>query len=798
MRTRGWASEAEITQLANSFGVRIRIVACDAEGNQLYPYVVGIGGPLFAIRRQGNHYDAIAPDGSIIQILGDGNCGFAAFFRVVTGRIPESAEVAGLREMAVVGLGDDDIAIIMNAADDQDADLARALGGQANKTVNGQVADSGTDELEGQLAFKGSVHRFGGEAGRYRLGELPELTEEESILFDHIDWAEMEAQDDARQDVAGERIAIDVEGMDDAMDEEAGERIAVDVEGVDDAMDEEAGERIAIDVEGMDDAMDEEAGARIAIDVEGMDDAMDEEAGERIAIDVEGMDDAMDEEAGERIAIDVEGMDDAMDDLVVGGGQPMPQGGPALLQAPAADDALPEIEGESAGEELLDLIAALTDLSGNVGTEGHNNAGGQLAGEVFEQVVNGWFGSQGDILLSGISDAGQALADGAAIGIVIAKALKTLRDDESSPAQRVGARLELVQATARFASAAGKLTGGTYHALSADSSIASSPDFESVFDFAATGGDSIATDAKLVGDVGGAMASVLGIGLTVVKLVDEVQSGELLKGGSSEATGRIALRGLKLLSGAGGSAKAIGLIVGQIQGGGQIASGFGGAAFDAVSTNVVPGLGAAVAAANVVRQSYLIHKLRKRIQVLTLEIDSGRHAGGDVEAMQFILENITKRIKRAAIDIGTDLVAAAGSIVQASGVGAGPGMALSVGSSATKLGFAGHRAAKQSLRNRSAKKRQEQGKHESYADWEARQKSKTGGRGVKARLNRAITMNWSKSTEKKARRYLEMAQRILAMDSDQIFRTMGLKKKHLDVKSRSDKLDVIVDALRRR
>ncbi len=750
--------------LCRAFGVRLRIYFFDAEG-RMHSFVVGGAGAIYSVLQSGRHYDAVGPDGRVIRIRGDGSCAFAAFFRSVMGRYPSADEIAHLREHAAENLGDEEIAAMIGAVDDDEAEMG-GLGAALEQPQpdEREPASQPASEPRAESAAPGGL----GVLDDVELRSLQDLVTAvgADALIEALDHPSPE-DDEAPESSAS---ADDWSALE--------EELRVIVEEFDQWLAEHDGEFER-------QVPPPERGGRIleADDSESEDEGAEESEG---AV----------EETIEPIRRPGGPPDDDGD-----GGPPGRPSRPGLPPRPVPGADRTTVIGQPAPlDEIVGAVGAASDLTGFVGTEGSNNAGQNVAGDVFKHLVDDWLGSQGDILMSGISDAGgAAFADAPAVGILVAKAIATLRDPDASSMQRRAARLDLVNAAARFGQAASKMTGGVLHSMSANDAIKDRARLPVELRVHRIGGQHDRHRRQV-----GRRLRWCGRGAARDRCHPDQPRRRVRQGRLDERRRRRGHRSDRpsrhdhpQRSGGDGQGNvADRRPVRRRRASHRKLRRRRASAF---TVNLVPVLGATVASGNAFRQGVNIHKFRRRRRRLKRLIAAGMLARDQRKVVEFIRSILKKRIKRAAVDIALDSAAVVGGVVQASGVGAGAGLAISTTSGLVKLSVVGHRAAKQKLRDRSAQKREKSGKSESYEDWEARQLQKPGkAQWVLSRVNVLTTMNWDKSSRKKALKYLKMARRLITWNDDGVFRTIGLKKKHLDKLSDDDKMKTIIEALRKR
>ena len=465
--------------------------------------------------------------------------------------------------------------------------------------------------------------------------------------------------------------------------------------------------------------------------------------------------------------------------------------GAALAEAPAQPLTPPTIDNSGFGAQLADTTGAVADLTGNIGTHFGNNMGANTD-PVASAVVDDWFGSTTDAALSGNGDIAGAIAQGAQLITQVQDAVAVLRSDEASAGEKAKASVDIAGAVAGFVQTGGVMMGGiTYQAEAIGGASTSSN-----FGFTAEGGNMLSTDAKMVGDAAGILSSLLGVVGDAIDAMNKISSGEMTKGTRAEVAGRVGLTVGKAVKDLGGAAKTLGQLVGQIQGGGQIAADFGGAGFKTFAGQAVPGIGAGIAAMNITRQSYNVHKFRGRRRQLKELLQRQELSQAQQETIAFADSVLKKRITRAGLDIGLDSAALVGNVIQAATpIGTAAGLTIGATTGVVRLGVVGTRTAKQGLRNRKARRREAHGKSDTYAEWKVRKKQQGT---LKARMAVMFTPNWDKSSKAKAETYLHHALEIVRMDDPVVYSSIGLDRDAVAEMDAQGQVDAIIAALRKR
>ena len=462
-------------------------------------------------------------------------------------------------------------------------------------------------------------------------------------------------------------------------------------------------------------------------------------------------------------------------------------------------------------DPLFDAVGKSSTAVGQVGTEGNNTFGmGKNYWKNGEQTD--WTdkttpaqSDEGHALTSGVSDMVRGVGGAAAIGVKLTTAKQKaaiVTDKTKSTAERAQALIELSQIAIGVEQQISVVGGGFARSLEGTGVVHD----QSSFGFSATGGSSISTDFKAAGEVGGMLLELTSVVTDVLKIVnnDEDARTKLLKGPQHEQVGRITQLAIETTNKLGNVAKNLVMFIGQIQGHGQIdkvasATTAASEGFKVFGGAVMPVVGSVVATGKIVKQSYNINKFRKRKKALKKLVQSGELSGPkQLEAVAFINEVLQKRIVRAGIDIGlssADLVG--GVLVAATPVGAAAGTAIAATTATVRLGQVATRVIKQKLRDRKAKSRvNANDPYETYAKWAERQRAK----GLKGKLNAAVTMNWDKSSDKKKERYIEHARTILEMDKPEVYAGIGLTKEKVDALKNDPKkqLETVIKALQKR
>lgn len=466
-------------------------------------------------------------------------------------------------------------------------------------------------------------------------------------------------------------------------------------------------------------------------------------------------------------------------------------GDPAGVPAPAPQITPPTIDNSGFGSQAADTVGAVSDLAGNMGTHFGNNMGAQTD-PLVGGAIEGWFGDTTDAALSGNGDIAGAIAQGAGLVIQVQEALAVLRSDDATAGEKAKASVDIAGAATGFVQTGGVLMGGITYQAEAIGGASTSTNVG----FTADGGNMLSTDAKLVGDAAGVLTSLLGVVGDAIDAMNKIASGEMTKGTRVEVAGRVGLTIGKAVKDLGGVAKTIGQLVGQIQGGGQIAADFGGAGFKTYVGQALPGIGAGIAAANITRQSYNVHKFRGRRKQLKEVMQRQALSEAQQETIAFADSVLKKRITRAGLDIGLDSAALVGNVIQAATpVGTAAGLTIGATTGVVRLGVVGTRTAKQGLRNRKARRREAHGKDDTYAEWKARKKQQGS---LKSRMAVMFTANWDKSSKAKAATYLHHALEIVQMNDEVVYASIGLDRAAIAEMDAQGQVDAIIAALRKR
>lgn len=734
----GWASEAELTELANAAGVTVMIHHFDDSGHETHIVPIGSGAQVVHLRHMGNHYDVIE-SGGIVKIAGDGHCGFVAFYRAVTGMLPTPDEIADLRRHAASHLPDEHVDNILAAQDVHDVDMHRMDGPPGSHDSLELDADEILDIL-GFLLDEEQEQEQEEDADKHEAPapQDPSAAPKDDAPAPKDDDAEANLVKEAIEDGASEDLRL----HDAEIDSEVEEALAKD-------------------------------------DPKAKSEDEDEEAEE-------------DEAPGPK---DPGGPpDDGPPDGGPPGGGPG-RGGPGKPghdAQPPAPVIRPDYKPTDPGlqQAVLTEVDKGTAATRVVGSSGSNHYGAQ--DKAFGGVVAPLESQQGHAIDSGVSDVVASMGGTVGIALKLEKLkehIATLSSKEKGAAAKGEAAAEIGKIVTGLTQQYCVLESGI---LTLVQSGGQSPPSSS-FGFTATGA-SMTTDWKMAGDAAGLLGDLIGVvGLACEAIKNHEK---VLKGTAAEATGRVGMLVAKSLATLGTTARSLGQLVGQIEGHGKMVTGFGGPAFTAFSKNV-PLVGAGVAAMNIGRQSYNVHKFRKRRARLKQMLQAERLSGNQQAAVQFIREVLKKRITRAGIDIGLSSVDLVSGVLQAATpVGFATGIAINAATTSVRLGMVGTRVIKQKLRDRTAEKRKNaKDPSESYEAWSARQKAK----GMKGKLNAAFTMNWDKSSAKKREAYIRHAMTIVEMDNDTIYGSIGLSKAKLaKMENAKKRVEAIIEALQKR
>jgi hypothetical protein len=429
----------------------------------------------------------------------------------------------------------------------------------------------------------------------------------------------------------------------------------------------------------------------------------------------------------------------------------------------------------------------------------------------------------------GAADLGAALGGLGSEALTIYKAVKTLNDPKADAFDKANARMTLITIglptilnTYKAAGAVLTMIRGSNIASSGDSSGGGLA--PSAFGFTASGTD-ISTDVKLVGDFAGAVASVMA---TIMQVVDyfkwiktAAQDPKVSQGGwrkDLELAGNMLTKSTGIVSSVASNFKAVAKLGYQIAEGGQATS-------DASAT--VSNLGGAVPAIQLIfgvmqaiQLTYKLVRLGLRRGSLTdsMKLLTAKGARGDlkhVEAVELAHETLVKRMNRVGISLGHALSAVVAGGLNASGMGAAPGMAITLSSMLLKIGQIALRKGKQFGRDHSAKKHEKQGDSKSYAEWKRGKQIAAAEEGKWSRFKAAVeikfTFNWDKSSENKGSTTREVALEILRMNDKDIYKALGVWQaiQAVDKKAAKapanaktdkagDKLAIIVAALNKR
>jgi hypothetical protein len=247
----------------------------------------------------------------------------------------------------------------------------------------------------------------------------------------------------------------------------------------------------------------------------------------------------------------------------------------------------------------------------------------------------------------------------------------------------------------------------------------------------------------------------------------------------------------------------------------NLSGGIGGAASSSanlftVGGQAIPVLGAVTGGIGVVKNTYQLGRAEQRRRALNAIAEAEADPNSDVaKVAAYASQTNAKRRNRAAVNLTSNALATAGGITSASGVGVGVGAALAASGAAVKYGAMGVRAGKQAAREKSAQGRATKTfaenkiaaataeererklaakRGESYADWEARQRTK----GLRGRLLIAAQPNWDKTAAKKNAERHGMAERLLAMPAASrtpVLEKLGCNKQEIALAGSADAAD---------
>ncbi len=420
--------------------------------------------------------------------------------------------------------------------------------------------------------------------------------------------------------------------------------------------------------------------------------------------------------------------------------------------------------------------------------------------------------------LLGSADLVSSIGGLGAEALTIYKAVKVLKDPKASDVEKAKARMTLitlglptVMNTYKAAGAIMTLMRGSNMEKTGEGGMG-----KSGFGFTASGTDA-STDVKMIGDFAGAFAGIISTISQVIDYFkwasDAASDPKAGRGGARknlEFLGNALTKSTGIVSSLAGNTRALMKLGYQIAEGGQATS--AGAATMSQLGGVVPGLQLVTSILQAIQQAYKLVRLGIRRGQLTDMIGTllqGK-ANADlrrVEAVEIAHESLIKRMHRVGINLGHALAAIVGGALSLSGFGSSAGLAITLASSATKIGQIGLRKGKQYGRDRSAKAHDKQGDTQTYKQWKRSRQLSAHEEGKWSRFKTAIeikfTFNWDKSGENKGSTTREVALEILRMDDDAIFVALGVldairERKQGKPKSADDKLEIIVKALTKR
>ncbi len=416
--------------------------------------------------------------------------------------------------------------------------------------------------------------------------------------------------------------------------------------------------------------------------------------------------------------------------------------------------------------------------------------------------------------LSGASDIGGGTAALTAEAFAVLSAVKVVADPTSSKKDKRDAWATLAKAPFSVYSSAMKITGGALTAKRSGGSL----DASDVPGFSLEGVDT-STDAKLIGDFSGLVTGIID---SIKQVLDVVKHfgdrTEKQKSGDSrkrlEDAGLFMKKSTGALVSVANNSKVLMRLTYQIQGGGQVAtSTIPTAATEFMGTGV-PVLNLVMSILDAVQNTYKLTRLGVRRGSLTAKAQSTILRGADLAeltAVEFAHETLVKRMTRVGLNLGRSLMGIVAGGLNTSGIGLGPGMIVSLASTASSLGQVGIRMAKQKGRNVKAEKRaakdEERGYTESFAEYQLRQQlaaARTQGTGkrrweqFKTSTKLKFKFNWDKSSANKDATNKEVALEILRMNDEEIYSALGITHAMAATTDGAERLGIIVAALKKR
>lgn len=422
---------------------------------------------------------------------------------------------------------------------------------------------------------------------------------------------------------------------------------------------------------------------------------------------------------------------------------------------------------------------------------------------------------RGQDIMLGVSDTLNALGGLGAEALTIYQCVKTLKNPKASDEDKAKARMTLITIGLPTILNTYKMAGGILNIIRAGDQYEQSKGKTGKlagtgFGFKSDGVD-VSTDVKLVSDFAGAFAgiiSTIGQVIDYFKWVKEAADDPKIKQGGDRKTletlGNGLLKGTGVVSSVAGNFQALAKLGYQIAEGGQAVSEKAAAVSSA--GGAVPGIQLVYGIMQAIQHAYKLTRLGIRKSNIGEKLEALRDYGAKVdvrrvEAVEAADLTLFKRMARVGINLGHSLASILAGGLTLSGVGTAPGMVIGLSSTALRLGQIGLRLSKQKLRDRSAKKRLEQGKEESYENWKRRKRIEAQNakfKRFKVAMEIKFTFNWDKSSENKKSTTREVAFEIIRMNDWVILDALGIWASFQKATAIDEKLKIVTDALIKR
>jgi hypothetical protein len=361
----------------------------------------------------GGHYE-VYENGRIIPIAGDGNCGFVAFFRAVTGMLPNRREIAAMRGHAANELDDEQIENILAAQDEDDVDMQPLAMLSIAYELEAQ-AEAPVDEARDQPATSSQPA-----SAPPKTGE-PESSDPGA-----------KASDPSASDDSGPEAQIVQEDFEDGL----AEFFRLQDPAIEQAVESEMSASSSSQEQ---DASDSESGA--------------EGHGPQPNPDP---DPDPDPHGGH-------------------GGSPGPARGPApAIQIDPSQVKVPKTK-HGVMDAVDSFVDKTSGTTGNVGYSGTNNFGG--TDQAFHGVTSGLESDKGHAITGGTSDAVSAINSTVSATLVLRKAIDTLKDKKASDLEKVQAVTDIGSSSMKIVQSYNVLEGGLLTTLEGSGTIKDKSNF---------------------------------------------------------------------------------------------------------------------------------------------------------------------------------------------------------------------------------------------------------------------------------------------------------------------------------